>query len=406
MSGPGTAPADNRFAVTYPLAFLGAHLAFMPFLLLLLPRQVERFAPDSATATLSLLLIIGAVTASLAYVAAGHWSDRWLKRAGSRRLPVLAGLVCLTLSYAGLAAADTLAGLVVAVIAFQVALNLMFAPLGALLADYVADARKGLVAAWLALALPASIALSGPLVSLFPADAPGAFGIVMALVALCVIPLLLFWPNTPVIPAQAPAVTGGEAERPPIADFTRAWLARFLIQCGAALVLFYLYLYLRQIGPAGSPQPAERALAILVTAGGLAGALAAVLLGRWSDRLERRRWPAALSAAAAAAGLFLLAVKPGFDLILGGYALFSAGLTAFLALDSALIAQMLGNSAARGRWLGIMNLTNTLPAIVTPTLTLLALQVASTGAITALLLLAAIANLLAAALILGIKSMR
>lgn len=393
------------FRFTYPLAFLGAHLGFMPLLLLLLPRRVERLAGAEATSVLSLLLIASAVAASIAHVVAGHWSDHWIARHGSRRLPVLAGLLLLGLSYGALAGAGTLASLAAAVIAFQIALNLMFAPLGALLADYVEDRGKGVMAAWLTLALPLSIAASGPIASLFPRDGTGGFALVMLLVAGSVLPLLILWPDSFVRPADKRA-GAAESSRLHLADFRRAWAARFLVQCGAAFILFYLYVYLGQLAQSDAPEPAERALALLATTGGLAGAAAAIALGRLSDRLEQRRWPVAVSAAAAALGLLLLAAEPGWLLIMSGYALFSGGLTAFLALDNALVAQMLGGNPARGRWLGIMNLTNTLPAILVSTVTLLALEFGSGNAITVLLLSTAALNLVAAALVLGLKSIR
>lgn len=391
------------FRFTYPLAFFGAHLAFMPLLLLLLPRRVERLAGAEAASMLSLLLILSALAASIAHVAAGHWSDRWMARHGSRRVPVTVGLALLGLSYGALAGAGTIAGLAVAVVVFQIALNLMFAPLGALLADHVEDRSKGVVAAWLTLALPLSIAASGPIASFYPNDGGGAFGAVMLLVGGCVVPLLIWWPRKLVaaVPGERDEASGFS-----MADFRRAWAARFLVQCGGAVVLFYLYLYLRQVGQADVPQPLSRALALLAVAGGLSGAIAAVALGRLSDRLGQRRWPVAGSAAAGSAGLILLAAEPQWTLIVAGYALFSGGLTAFLALDNALVAQMLGGIAARGRWLGIMNLTNTLPAIVVSTLTLLAVELASGRAITLLLVAAAALNLVAAALVLRLQTMR
>lgn len=394
------------FRLTYPLAFLGAHLAFMPLLLLLLPRRVERLAPEDATSVLSLLLVTGAVTASIAHVVAGHWSDKWIVRHGSRRLPVALGSLLLCLSYGALASTGSIAGLALSLIAFQVALNIMFAPLGALLADYVHDREKGVMAAWLALALPISIMVSAPIASLFPADNVAAFAFIVVLVGCCVLPLLFFWPTSDLAASSVSLAGASQTDRLPTSDFRRAWIARLLVQCGVAFILFYLYVYLRQIPQSVLAYPPSSALAMLVTAGGLAGAAAALLLGSLSDRLKQRRWPVAFSAVASSAGLVLLALMPSWPLIVAGYAIFSAGLAAFLALDSALIAQMLGANPARGRWLGIMNLTNTLPAIVTPMLTLLALQVASDNAIIILLGLAATGNLVAATLILGIRSLR
>jgi MFS family permease len=182
------------------------------------------------------------------------------------------------------------------------------------------------------------------------------------------------------------------------------WAARFLVQCGAALILFYLYVYLRQLPARAGVPPLEEVLSILATSGGLAGAAAVFALGRLSDRLQRRRWPTAASGLVAAAGLLLLASEPAWPAIILAYTLFSAGPMAFLALDHALVAQMLAGHPARGRWLGIMNLTNTLPAIATPVLTLLALQVASDDAVRGLLALLAAATAAAGLIILRVRS--
>ena len=407
MTRSSPARKNETFRLLYSLAFLGAHLAFMPLLLLLLPRRVETLVRDQPTSALSMLLIVGAFTASVAHVVAGHASDRWLARHGDRRVPIAVGLSLLMASYAGLAAASSLALLALALVAFQAALNIMFAPLGALLADHVDDRNKARTAAWLTLSLPLSIAISGPIATLFPQDGSAAFAAVALLIALCIVPLLVLWPVT-VQPAPAGDDPRHAASTPlPLADFRRAWIARFLVQCGAALIIFYLYVYLRQLPPsAGVPDPLSRALSTLVSVGGVAGAAAAFLMGQLSDRLQQRRWPIATSGVLAAGGLLLLAVQPGWPLIVTGYAIFSAGLIAFLSTDSAMIAQMLGNHPSRGRWLGIMNLTNTIPAIVTPTLTLLALQIASGSAIRFLLVSAAMGALLAAHLIIRVSSIR
>lgn len=404
MNERSPASATSAFRYLYALAFLGAHLAFMPLLILLLPRRVEQVAGPDATLVLSLLLILGAGTASVAHIVAGHASDRWFARHGRRRLPIALGVALLTASYAVLAVAGTIVTLTLALICFQVALNAMFAPLGALLSDHVDDGSKAQTSAWLTLALPLSIAASGAIGMAFPNDGAGAFVLVVVAVLACILPLLLFWPA---IDPAARAAAMPEEGRPALewGDFRLAFLARFLVQCGAALVLFYLYVYLAQLpATAEVPQPPSAALSTLVSVGGLAGALAIFAVGRISDRLQQRRWPIALGGMVAAGGLLLLAAGPHWLLVVLAYGLFSIGLMTFLSVDSAMVAQMLSGHPSRGRLLGIMNLTNTLPSVATPLLTILALQLASDGAITLLLAASAVATLAASLMILRMRS--
>ncbi len=56
--------------------------------------------------------------------------------------------------------------------------------------------------------------------------------------------------------------------------------------------------------------------------------------------------------------------------VLASYAAFAAALSAFLSVDSAMVAQLLTGYRHRAFALGLMNLTNTLPAIIVPGLTI------------------------------------
>jgi MFS family permease len=393
------------FAFLYPLAVLGAHLAFMPLLLLLLPRRVSTLLPDMATSALSILLLAGGVTASLANIAAGRWSDRHIARSASRRMPIAVGLFCLVLSYGGLMKAGSLATLLAAMIAFQVALNIMFAPLGALLADYVADEAKGRMTGWLTAALPLSIAAAAGVAALWPLDSDVAFAAIPVAVIACVAPLLLFWPSVPLVVHHE---DGGAAMAPlPFRDFRLAWAARLLVQCGAALVIHYLYVFLAALPQASAvPAPVSRASAILFALAAAAGGAATIAVGHASDRFARRRLPMTLSALAAAAGLLLLSLRPDWTIIVIAYGLFSAGLAAFLSVDSAMVATLLGSNAERGKWLGIMNLTNTLPAVLTPLLALAAVEFTAAHALSYLLVGASLAVLVAAVLVGRIRAVR
>ncbi|GLR48342.1 MFS transporter [Sphingomonas astaxanthinifaciens] len=402
-----TAPAGRRpaaFAFLYPLAILGAHLAFMPLLLLLLPRRVSTLLPDSATVNLSLLLLAGGVTASLANIAAGRWSDRHMAERANRQVPVALGLAFLVLSYAGLMQARSFTTLLAAVIVFQVALNIMFAPLAALLADYVADEAKGRMTGWMTAALPLSIAATAAIAELWPGDSDAAFAAIPMGVAICVTPLLLCWPQTPL---DVHRIDVAPLRPLPFRDFRFAWIARLLVQCGAALVIHYLYVYLAALPAESSvPAPVSRASAILFALAAIAGGTATIAAGHLSDRFARRRLPMGLSALAAASGLLILSLRPDWTVIVIAYGLFSAGLAAFLSVDSAMVATLLGNNVERGKWLGVMNLTNTLPSVLTPLLALAAIELTAADALSILLVGASLAVLVGALLVSRIRTVR
>jgi predicted MFS family arabinose efflux permease len=96
----------------------------------------------------------------------------------------------------------------------------------------------------------------------------------------------------------------------------------------------------------------------------------ALLVGRWSDRHDRPLTPLIYAALAAAMGLGIMAAADGIALAIVGYALFGMAGSVFLAIHSSQTLRVLPNPSRRGRDLGVFNLTNTVPSIVMPWLTL------------------------------------
>ena len=362
-AAPGQTPLAER---SYVLAILGAHLAFMPLFALLLPRRVNDIAPGSAVAVLSWLLLVGGIVASVAHIAAGKLSDHWFARVGQRRGLVGIGTAAVVGAYLFFAWATDIGSLFAAMIIFQLALNLMFAPLGAMLADHVADDRKGRVAAMMNSALPLSAIGTTLAALLFPRDGAGGFLFIAALSASAAIPLIVA-PRF----ATASAAPIDVAPARPMAwpDFARVWAARLLMQSGAAFLLNFFYLFVAS-RPAVTGLAASRAFGILAALSMIASVSAALLAGSWSDKRRTRRWPMIGGALACALSLAILAAADSWPMMILGYVLFNAGLTTFLSADSALVAQLLGHHPRRGEYLGYMNLTNTLPAIVVPALAL------------------------------------
>lgn len=396
--GPG------RGVALYGMAMFGAHLSYAPLLTLLLPRRIVAVAPDQAAAVTSLVVLAGAITASLGHILAGRISDGWRRRHGNRRAPIAIGLVLTMLALGWLGLTRQVAGLALGLVAFQAALNLMFAPLGALLVDHFADGAKARVAALVNLAMPMAGLGTGAAALIFPHDGPAPFLAIAALVGLSVAPLLVIWPFAPAVvpgaavpgaavqgaavqgaavqgravPASAvpgaAAATGNAAGGKRGIDLAQIGVARLLVQCGAVFTMSYFYLFLVRDPLRAGVLPGHSVDVLygrLVMVSTLLVLLVIVPVGQWSDRHRRRRAP--MVTCALVAGLALCAVQAGSGwLLLAGYALFQAGLIAYLSLDAATVAQILRDHPRPGEMLGYMNLANTLPSVCVPLIVLAA----------------------------------
>lgn len=400
---------------TYGLAFLGVHLAFMPLLVLLLPRRVEvladQGAPASAAVMLSWLLLIGGIVAGLAHIAAGAAGDRWLARFGNRRGLIAIGTVLLALSYVGLAYSDSFTSLITALIAFQIALNCCFSPLGALLADHIPNAIKGRLGGLANAALPASTFFVAAIAWAFPKDSNWAFLAIGCLSAGCIAPLLVRWPfPSPTVNASDIPDQPRRTKRHLLSDFVIAWSARLLIQIGAAFLLGYIYLYIaatQSSNPAWGDTNASEILATLTAPAALLAIAATLVGGHLSDMRSRRRLPLFFAALIFASGIGTLAAAPQPALFIIAYGLFQIGLAAFLSIDTALVAQLVSGHPRRGAMLGVMNLSNTLPAVIAPALVLLAFGEAEiAGALATVFAILAIAAVIAGVMMLMVHNVR
>lgn len=389
----------------------------MPLFVLLLPRRVEALAPECTGTALSWLLLMGGLVAGLANVAAGALGDRWIVRFGSRRGLIAIGAGLLASAYAAFTFADTLPKLFAALIFFQLSLNCCFSPLGALLADHFNDAVKGRLGGLLTAALPTSSLLVLPIAWLFPEDSSGAFLLIGGMILACMLPLLTIWGlgsviNTPstVIAAGAKRVTEGPAKASLFVDFALAWLSRLLIQTGAAFVIGYIYLYItvmqlseREWRSAG----ASEILAELTAPAAILAIAATLLAGFISDRVKSRRIPLAVFAAFFAVGMGTLATSTKLVLFFIGYGVLQAALAAYLSVDTALIAQLVSGHARRGFLLGVLNLSNTAPSVIVPSIALVAFADNAIPSILALMFAGfAFAAFAAGALIMMIRGIR
>lgn len=377
-------PYLRRFITIYALANIGVVISFLPLLILILPIKVAQIDADNKLLLLSITLCTGAIIAAISNILSGWISDWQVRKYGNRFAQIAFGLLAILLAYIAFWCADSWASLLTAIIFFQLSLNIIYAPMGALLVDYVPDHSKGRTAAFLNLGVPAgSLTIAILALTIFNTELSRLFALA-AIIFAAVMPLL--WSAAkgyipPMLahshndPESPKSQTGEDGENDlNRADLIWAWIGRFFIQFSSALLLGYLFYYLQDIAhytqrfPSSSVDQGVGTLNILAIPFAVIGGLAA---GYWSDRLGLRRPFLYITALAIALSLAILIFAPAWPVIIAAYILFSAGLAVFQAIDAALITQLVSRTSKRGRIMGYMNLGYSLPAIMAPALAII-----------------------------------
>ncbi len=362
-----TIPAPERqpiwFLALFALAAAGGAVAYVPLLTVLLPQAIAELQGHEDVAALAQVSFLGAVMASLANIGIGLLSDR----AGVRRPFIIAGLVASNALLLMVGQAHSLTQVIVLVMVWQVALNLMLSPLMAWAGDCFPDEQKGLLGGALALS-PALGALAGSVVTFAGLVDPEArLALVALLVSALVLPAVLLGRGRVqpalVAPVATPAAPGPLRERVVL----RMWAARLLVQVAEGGMFAFLLYWLRSLAP-GYPENGAANIFSLVLIGAVPLSL---VLGRWSDRHGKPIVPLVAAALLCAAGMLVMAAAPSLAFAIAGYVLFGLAAAVFLALHSGQTLRVLPAPQHRGRDLGLFNLTNTVPGMVMPWLTVL-----------------------------------
>lgn len=350
--------AKHRSLILFALANAGGVVAYVPFLTLIFPARIDLVAGPSAIQWLGAATFAGAIAASVGNIAFGWLSDL----VATRRNWALAGLLLTVGSYVSLCLATTFVETLAAIILYQLSLNMLLAPLTAWAADTVPDKQKGLLGGALAAGPPI-----GALVGV-AATAPFLVHEWLQLALVCTVVVTLLAPLLLVAPSAAPSAErlGQSDPSPRGVSFALLWIARLIVQVAGAVLFSFLLIYFRSL-----PQPVTQSMVAVISATALTIAFpATILIGRLSDRWGSRK-PFLIGAGAGAAlGLLTMASDATAAAAVLGYAIFECSVTSFLALHTAYTMQVLPSPRRRGRDMGLLNLTNTLPSLIAPILTL------------------------------------
>jgi len=365
-SDDGEPRQSTRLIVLYALAVAGGATAYLPFLTILLPLHISNIAQDTAIEGVAYIAFGGAIAASVGNIGFGWLSDR----TGTRLPWILTGLA---LSSALLIVSHdltTISELLILILVWQLALNMMLAPLAALGGDFVPDRQKGTLGGLLSLA-PALGAVSGAIIAIEGLlDERARLFAVAGIVAALVLPVCLFGKPRSMphlMRPQKAIATSQQAAGRIGSPLPRMWLARLLVQISEAALFAYLLLWFRDIDAGFGGDDAAQLFALVIAL----SVPVSLLAGRWSDMVGRPIAPLTVAAAIGAVGLVILGFAERLPQAIAGYVVFGLSSGVFLALHSAQTLRVLPRPQNRARDLGFFNLTNTVPSLIMPWLTLL-----------------------------------
>lgn len=402
LTEPGT-PVRGTWIGLLVVANLAVWMGFFTPLQVLLPEQITAIDPDHKETLLAVVTGLGALAAVIANPLAGALSDRTSGRFGRRHPWTLGGGLLGAAALALLSTQHTLAGVAVGWVAAQVCFNAMLASLTAAVPDRVPVSQRGAVSGWIGIPQVMGIVLGTVLVTAIVRGVSAGYLAVALVVAVFTLPFPLRTPDDP-LPRQA---------RPSLAlhrfwisprqhpDFAWAFATRFLAQLGNALGTLYLLYFLTDRVRLADPHGGLLILILTYTAGLTA---TTVFAGRHSDRTGRRKVFVIASGAVMAAAAMLLAIAPVWPAVVVAAAILGGGYGCYLAVDAALITQVLPANQDRGKDLGVVNIANSAPQVLAPTMA--APIVHSLGGYPALYCLTAVVTLLGAVFVYRIRGVR
>jgi MFS family permease len=358
------------------MASLGLWMAFFTPIQQLLPRQVESIDPTHKETMLGLVTGLGALAAVIANPLAGALSDRTSVRIrgvalGRRHVWTLGGAFLGAAALVLLSRQHTIAGVAIAWVLAQSCFNTMLASLTAAVPDRVPVAQRGEVSGWVGIPSVLGVVIGVTLVTTVITDNADGYVAVALVVALFAIPFTLTTPDDP-LPREyrAPLHLGSMLKRMWVSpreypDFAWAWITRFLVGLGNALGTLYLLYFLKD--KVHHPHP-EFGLLILVVINTVALIATTVVAGFLSDRSGKRRVYVIWSGMVMAAAALLLAVWPTWPGAITAAVVLGAGFGVYLAVDAALITQVLPTATERAKDLGVINIANSAPQVLGPAL--------------------------------------
>jgi MFS family permease len=369
-------PAAHRvgwgFISLYALAYMSTSLLFVAPLLVTLPLKVNSLVGiKQAPSSLALVAGVGALLAMVGNPLFGKMSDRTASRWGMRRPWMVAGLVGGCLGVLVVALAPGIPVVLAGWCIVQLCFNALLAAMVAVLPDQVPSAQRGLVSGVLGVCLPVASVCGTFLVKLFTGSLLAMFfgpcaigGFFIALFAISLHDRRLASARKPAWSLREFARTFYISPRQS-PDFAWAFASRFMfVMAYAFLASYQAYYLLDKIGSAQADVPQQIFLGTLAQSAVIVAA--SFIGGRLSDRTGRRKIFVMTASIVYGLALFVVAMASSFNGFLVGMALGGLGFGVYVAVDLALVVDVLPDKDSAAKDLGVFNIAGALPFSIAP----------------------------------------
>jgi MFS family permease len=351
---------------------MSTSLLFVAPLLVTLPLKVNSLVGiKQAPNSLALVAGVGALLALVGNPFFGKMSDRTTSRLGIRRPWMVTGLMggCLGVLVVALAPSVpvVLAGWCIA----QLCFNALLAVMVAVLPDQVPSVQRGLVSGVLGVCLPVASVCATFLVKLFTGSLLVMFLVPCAIGGFFILLFAVTLQDRRLAEEEKPAWSLREfasifyvsPRKNP--DFAWAFGSRFMfVMAYAFLVSYQAFYLLDKIGTAQADVPQQIFVGTLAQSAVIVAA--SFIGGRLSDRTGRRKIFVLTASIVYGLALFVIAIASDFSGFLVGMAIGGLGFGVYVAVDLALVVDVLPGNLSAAKDLGVFNIAGALPFSIAP----------------------------------------
>ena len=370
---PPTKPVKPLFVAAYLLAQLFFFIALLgPAIVAIQVKAISMFPGDNTAQTnaISQIAGLGALGAVFANVIFGQISDRTTWSWGRRRPWLVIGILGMTVGLVMMGLFNTVPLVAAGWLIAQIGANATLAPFVAVISDQISKTQRARVSSWISIAQNLAV-----LIATYLADALQTN-----------LKLLFIGPTIPAIlfmvwfafvlpdkrmPVRPPRFGFVEMLRTfwvnPIAhpDYALAWWGRFLITFATYAFTTYRLMYLiHRVDLTQAEATRVVTISVLIYTIVL---MSASFIGGWlSDMFHRRKVFVMLASVLFGIGTALLAHTTTVGMFYCVEAIMGLAYGIYVAVDLALVVDVLPNPDNAGKDLGVFNIANALPQSLAP----------------------------------------